>query len=103
MSLPAPVTERYKPVDRLCGMAEWPHLRVEQVRLEAGHLNPVAFQFNEIGFVLEGRMVTSYSGNGLKQQHLIEQGTARVCPAGINGTLSWTPRSNACSSPCRGE
>jgi AraC family transcriptional regulator len=83
MSLPAPVTERYKPVDRLCGMAEWPHLRVEQVRLEAGHLNPVAFQFNEIGFVLAGRTVTSYSGNGLKQQHLIEQGTARVCPAGI--------------------
>jgi AraC-like DNA-binding protein/catechol 2,3-dioxygenase-like lactoylglutathione lyase family enzyme len=64
-------------------MAEWPHLRVEQVRLEAGHLNPVAFQFNEIGFVLSGRTVTSYSGNGLKQQYLIEQGTARVCPAGI--------------------
>ena len=83
MSFPAPVTQRYKPVDRLCGMAEWPQLRVEQVRLEAGHLNPVAFQFNEIGFVLAGRTVTSYSGNGLKQQHLIGQGTARICPAGI--------------------
>lgn len=83
MSLPSRMNERYKAVDRLCGMAEWPHLRVEQVRLEAGHLNPVAFQFNEIGFVLSGRTVTSYSGNGLKQQYLIEQGTARICPVGI--------------------
>lgn len=83
MSLPSRLNERYKAVDRLCGMAEWPNLRVEQVRLEAGHLNPVAFEFNEVGFVLSGRTVTSYSGNGLKQQYLIEQGTARVCPVGI--------------------
>src|SRR5262245_21574423 len=82
MSLPSRMNERYKAVDRLCGMAEWPNLRVEQVRLEAGHLNPVAFQFNEIGFVLAGRTVTSYSGNGVKQQYLIEQGTARICPVG---------------------
>lgn len=82
MSLPPRLGERYKPIDRLCGMAEWPHLRVEQVRLEAGHLNPVAFSFNEIGFVLSGRTITSYSCNGLKQQRVIEKGTARVCPVG---------------------
>jgi AraC family transcriptional regulator len=64
-------------------MAEWPHLRVEHVRLEAGHLNPVTFQVNEVGFVLAGRTTTSYSGNCHKQQFLIEQGTARVCPVGI--------------------
>ncbi|TIS48098.1 MAG: helix-turn-helix transcriptional regulator [Mesorhizobium sp.] len=83
MSLPPGMNERYRAVDRLCGMAEWPHLRVEKVRLEAGHLNPVAFQSNEVGFVLSGRAATSYSGNGLKQQYLIEQGTARICPVGI--------------------
>jgi AraC family transcriptional regulator len=83
MSLPSRMDERYKPIDRLCGVAEWPHLRVERVRLEAGHLNPVTFQFNEVGFVLSGRTVTSYSGNGAKQHYLIEQGTARVCPVGI--------------------
>ncbi|MGX5845223.1 helix-turn-helix domain-containing protein [Mesorhizobium sp. ArgA1] len=58
-------------------------MRVEKVRLEAGHLNPVEFESNEVGFVLSGRTVTSYSGNGLKQQYLIEQGTARICPVGI--------------------
>ncbi len=83
MSLPSRMNERYKAIDRLCGMAEWPNLRVEQVKLEAGHLNPVEFQFNEVGFVLAGRTVTSYSGNGVKKQYLIEQGTARVCPVGI--------------------
>jgi len=83
MSLPPRLGERYKATDRLCGMAEWPHLRVEQVKLEAGHLNPVEFRFNEIGFVLSGRTVTSYSGNGVGQKFLIEQGTARICPAGI--------------------
>jgi AraC family transcriptional regulator len=82
MSLPSRLDERYKSTDRLCGMAEWPNLRVEKMRLEAGHLNPVTFAVNEVGYVLSGRTVTTYSGNGLDQQYLIENGTARVCPAG---------------------
>ena len=91
MPLPSRVIERYKPADQLCGMAEWPELRVEQVRLGAGHLNPVTFQYNEIGFVLSGRTVTSYSGNGLKRRNLIQQGTARICPVGILEALISLP------------
>ena len=82
MTLPSRSSARFKANDQLLAMAEWPDLRVEKVKLETGHLNPVTFHFNEIGFMLAGRTITRYSGRGVQHQTLIYPGTARICPAG---------------------
>jgi AraC family transcriptional regulator len=82
--------ERYRSGKPPVAAAEWPELRVEHRRLEAGGMNPVTFEWNELAFVLSGRTSTSRTGNGKTQQHFIQPGTACICPSGVHESYSET-------------
>ncbi len=73
---------KYRTGHRLTNVAEWPTLRVESWRHEAGSLNDLKLDCTEIGILLAGQLTVKRTGDGQTQEAFGRAGTSWICPAG---------------------
>lgn len=72
------------PGSRLVRSADYPEVRVEYRRLDAGRFGPVAFACDEVVLVAAGRTLASRTANGCTQRAFIQPGLACIRPRGTH-------------------
>lgn len=73
---------KYRTGRRLTNAAEWPTVRVECWRHEAGILRDLTLNCTEIGILLAGQLTVRRTGDGQTQEAFGRPGTSWICPAG---------------------
>lgn len=73
---------KYGTGHRLRDSAEWPALRIECWRHEAGVLNDLELDCTEVAVLLAGQVNVRRTGNGQFQEAFGRPGTSWICPAG---------------------
>ena len=73
---------KYRTGQLLRAAADWPELRVELWRHEAGALADLTLECNEVAILLSGQTGVKRTGDGQRQEAFARPGTSWICPAG---------------------
>jgi AraC family transcriptional regulator len=75
---------KYTTSQRLNDLAEWPDLRLEHRRIEAGLQSNLTLECTEVVITLAGRSTVRRTGDGDRQQTFAQPGTTWICPIGTH-------------------
>lgn len=73
---------KYRTGHRLTSTAEWPTVRAECWRHEAGTLRDLTLNCTEVAVLLAGQVNVKRTGDGQTQEAFGRPGTSWICPAG---------------------
>jgi AraC family transcriptional regulator len=77
-------TDRYPTGSHLLDATQFPNMRVEHWRVEAGSFHATTFKSNVIALVTSGRTLVTRSVNGRTQSSSVQRGSAAIYPLGLH-------------------